>query len=127
MAYASKEQKVMIVAGLKEVMPKGWKYSVAINHHTSFVLTISKAPVDLIKIAKDKGYHAMDNHVQLNAQCLGKHFVGTEVADVFAKIQKVMFSANYHDNSDSMTDYFDVAYYVDVNLGKWNKGFEVQA
>jgi len=24
-----------------------------------------------------------------------------------------------------MTDYFDTAYYVDVNIGKWNKQYKV--
>jgi hypothetical protein len=28
-----------------------------------------------------------------------------------------------HDNSDIMTDYFDVGWYVDVNIGLWNKPY----
>jgi hypothetical protein len=28
-----------------------------------------------------------------------------------------------YDNSDSMTDYFDVGHYVDLNIGKWDKPF----
>ena len=26
-----------------------------------------------------------------------------------------------HDNSDPMTDYFDVGWYISVNLGRWDK------
>jgi hypothetical protein len=36
-----------------------------------------------------------------------------------------MYSADYYDRSDAMTDYFDTAYYVDVNIGKWNKQYKV--
>jgi hypothetical protein len=32
-----------------------------------------------------------------------------------------------HDNSDSQTDYFDVGWYVDVKVGKWNKPYIVEA
>lgn len=127
MAYASKERKATIAAGLKEVMPKDWKYSLAIRHHSTFVLTIAKAPVDLVKLATANGYRAYDNHVQLGGHNVARHFEGTEVAEVFNKIQKVMYSADYHDRSDAMIDLHDTAYYVDMNLGRWDKGFEVQA
>ena len=30
---------------------------------------------------------------------------------------------DYYNNSDSMTDYFDIAYYTDINIGKWNKPY----
>jgi hypothetical protein len=31
----------------------------------------------------------------------------------------------WYDNSDSMIDYFDIAYYVDINVGNWNKEYQV--
>lgn len=34
-------------------------------------------------------------------------------------------NADNWDNSDSQTDYFDVNYYLDINIGKWNKDFQV--
>lgn len=34
-------------------------------------------------------------------------------------------NADNWDNSDSMTDYFDVNYYLDINIGKWNVPFQV--
>ena len=38
----------------------------------------------------------------------------------------IMFEGN-HDNSDIMTDYFDVGWYIDVNIGKWDKPYEFVA
>ena len=32
-----------------------------------------------------------------------------------------------HDNSDIQTDYFDVGWYIDVNIGKWNKPYTVES
>jgi hypothetical protein len=34
-------------------------------------------------------------------------------------------NADNWDNSDSMTDYFDVNYYLHINIGKWNKPYEI--
>ena len=30
-----------------------------------------------------------------------------------------------HNNSDISTDYFDVGWYIDINIGKWDKPYEV--
>lgn len=48
MAYVSKEKKQKIAAALKTVMPKGWRWSLAINHGSTLILTIASAPVDLM-------------------------------------------------------------------------------
>jgi phenolic acid decarboxylase len=44
MAYVNQEKKAKI---LKKVMPKGWKYSLAVRNHSTIVCTIKSAPVDL--------------------------------------------------------------------------------
>ena len=31
-----------------------------------------------------------------------------------------------HDNSDIMTDYFDVGWYISVNIGRWDKPYIVR-
>jgi hypothetical protein len=123
MSYIDQEGKAKIAAALKEFMPKDWKYSLAIRDHSQIVLTIQQAPVDLIKLAVQTGYHSLDKHVQLGPQRLDSDFKDTEVAELFAKIKKALYGADYFDHSDSMTDYFHCAYYVAVNLGKWNKAF----
>ena len=52
------------------------------------------------------------------------HFDGKAkkfLTEAFAALK----SAGWYDRSDAMTDYFDTAYYVDVNVGKWNKPYIV--
>jgi hypothetical protein len=34
-------------------------------------------------------------------------------------------SVSNHDNSDIMTDYFDVGWYLNINVGGWNKPYTV--
>jgi len=29
----------------------------------------------------------------------------------------------WYDRSDIQTDYFDIAYYIDINVGQWNKDY----
>jgi hypothetical protein len=38
-----------------------------------------------------------------------------------------MKSAGWYDNSDAQIDYFDTAYYYDVNIGNWKKPYKVEA
>jgi hypothetical protein len=37
-----------------------------------------------------------------------------------------MNDGNY-DNSDIQSDYFSVGWYIDVNVGKWDKPYTVEA
>jgi len=44
------------------------------------------------------------------------------VLQTMRAIIKALNLDNY-DRSDSMTDYFDVGHYVNINIGRWNKPF----
>jgi hypothetical protein len=35
--------------------------------------------------------------------------------------------AGNYNNSDIMTDYFDVGWYIEINVGKWNKEYNLTA
>jgi hypothetical protein len=152
MAHMNQEKKARIAAALKLVIPKGWKYSLAVRNHSTIVLTISSAPVDILAeltgslmngYAKNlfrnlwavsqrvcaahnglKLQHERE-HVNLNVYYLDKAFDG-ELLATFKAINKALNLDN-HDRSDSMTDYFDVGHYVEINVGAWNKAFAVRA
>ena len=49
------------------------------------------------------------------------HYDGTALA-FLSEVIPAMGIGN-HDRSDSQTDYFDVGWYVHVNIGKWDKPF----
>lgn len=43
---------------------------------------------------------------------------------LFEKIVSIMKGEDWYDDSDPQTDYFNTAYYIDLNIGKWNKPYE---
>jgi hypothetical protein len=49
---------------------------------------------------------------------------GGKAQEIFTKIYSIVMEGN-HDNSDAMTDYFDVGWYVDLEIGEWDKGYKV--
>ena len=51
------------------------------------------------------------------------HFTGKSL-EFLNKLVPLMMVGN-HDNSDIMTDYFDVGWYIDINIGRWNKPYQL--
>lgn len=132
MAYMDQTRKARIAAELKNVMPQGWKYSLGVQNHSTIVLTIQSAPVDLIaaikarsaQVAMQRGNEDYARDIvdaQLNEFHLDMQFEG-ELLATFERIKDALNVGN-HDRSDIMTDYFDVGWYVQINVGKWNKPF----
>lgn len=112
MAYMSQEKKAKIAVALKAIMPKDWKYSLAVRHHSTIVMTIKSAPVALIE----------GTHCDVNIYYLDRQFEGNTLA-LFEKIKSALNIDNF-DESDSMSDYFHVGHYVDLNIGRWDKAFK---
>ena len=40
-----------------------------------------------------------------------------------SELLKAMKGTKWYNKSDAMVDYFDIAYYMDINIGKWNKPY----
>lgn len=111
MAYVSKEKKQKIAAALKNVVPSDWKYTLRVFHHSKIIMTIRKAPIDLVELN--------GGHRSVNPYRVGDSFDG-EVKETFKKIVDALNTDNY-DNSDSQSDYFDVGHYVGIQLGEYDK------
>lgn len=124
MAYMNKEKKAKIVEAVKAVLPKGWKATFAIRHYSTIVCTIRSAPLDL----KDAFHRARDDwdFLTINTYHAEKQCKNKDIADKLEKIIAALNLDNY-DNSDIMTDYFDVGHYVDLKFGSWDKPFKNSA
>lgn len=124
MAYVNQDKKAKIAAALKKVVPAGWKYSLAVRHHSTIVMTISAAPFDLIKAFKASDYFNPETatSIEVNPYHYRSHIADECVADVIEAIMDALNTDN-HDRSDLQTDYFDVGHYVDLHIGRWNKPF----
>jgi hypothetical protein len=121
MAYMDQKRKAEIAAALKKVVPKDWKYSLAVRHHSTIVMTIRTAPVERIalNLRKEKN----PDYIKINEYYPEKEFDG-RILPIFQNIKDAMMKGN-HNNSDIMTDYFDVGWYIDIQVGEWNKPFKV--
>jgi hypothetical protein len=121
MAYMNQEKKAKIAATLKPILKKyGIKGSLSVRNHTSIVLTITSGKVDFYK---DYGADTKFG-IQVNPYWYQDHFTGLS-KQALSEIIPAMYSADYYDNSDAQVDYFDTAYYISVNIGKWNKQYQV--
>lgn len=124
MAYMSQEDKAKIAAALKKVMPAHVKYTLSVRHNSTICMTIKSAAVDFIgNAAKFSQYVKADQgHCDANHYHLENSFDG-EALEILQAANEALHSADFYDHSDSQTDYFNCAYYVDIKIGKYNKPF----
>lgn len=135
MAYMNQERKAKIAARLKTVVPKGWKYSLAVDNHSTIVMTVKSAPVDIItevnRVQAEAYAHLpygspkVKDHFSVNKYYIDKSFDVTlpVIAAILDALNLVGESGANHDKSDIQTDYFDVGWYVTLQFGKWNQPF----
>lgn len=134
MAYMDQQTKARIAAELKKVMPSGWKYSLSVQHHSKIMMTITAAPVDIIgelnAVRQEKAqrfgqdFHPIaDGHAEIS-YCADTAFPdGSKIYPVIEQAIQALKSADWFDRSDSMTDYFHSAYYIGLQIGRWDKPF----
>jgi hypothetical protein len=123
MAYMSQENKALLAVEIAKVMPTGWKYSLKVRHHSTLVLTIRQADVDLIKenMVSQTRDGGKIPYISLNEHNLQGHYSG-KLLKIFESIKGAMMVGN-HDRSDIQSDYFDVGWYVDINIGNYESPF----
>jgi hypothetical protein len=122
MAYMNQDKKKVIAAKLKPVLKKyGVKGTLSVRNHMSIVLNVKSGKVDFFNDYGDVE-DAKKFGIQVNPYWFHDHFTGKSkefLADAFDALK----SAGYYNNSDASIDYFDTAYYYDINIGKWNKPY----
>jgi hypothetical protein len=125
MAYMNQERKAELAKGVAAAIPQGWKYTLAVRDHSTLVLTIRQADVDLIGenlvvrarlAAEGRPEHRGVNNHHLNGEYEGN------LLKVFQSVRDAMMVGNY-DRSEVQADYFDVGWYVDINVGDWKSPF----
>jgi hypothetical protein len=134
MAYMNQEKKAIINAALDKVLKaRGFKYSLRVDNHMSIVCTIQSGPVEFIGNFKDKNGDKFVNlparelnNLQVNLYWLEDHFSG-QTLEILKECSQALRAAGYYDRSDAMTDYFDTAYYMHLNIGAWDKPYKITA
>jgi hypothetical protein len=141
MAYFNQERKAEKSPAIKAILKKyGVKGSLAVRNRSTFVLNIKSGSIDFIEnfIATDTNvmhgrkmsqeqieYIRKNQSLDVNVYWYKEHFSGKALS--FLKEVITTMNGGNHDNSDAQVDYFDVGWYVDVNIGSWNKPYTLEA
>ena len=138
MAYMSQEKKVKIAPKIKAILAKyKVKGSLAVRNHMTLCLNLKSGSIDFIansnKVCSNNHYQvasgfkpSTSGYDQVNPYHFKDHYDGKALA-FMQEVFHAMKGADWYDNSDAQTDYFDTAYYVDVNIGSWNKNYILTA
>jgi hypothetical protein len=125
MAYMDQERKAIIGAALKlATAGTGLKYSLSVQNHSCIVMTMKSGPIDFISDYNQVGARSKPatNYLYINKYFFQEHFTpGVQV--VIRKIVDAMHSAGHYDRSDIQSDYFDHAYYIEIQVGAWDKPY----
>ena len=133
----NQERKQKIAQTLKPILAKyKVKGSLSVRNHMSIVLTLKSGAIDFIgnsnKVCGNDHYQVArgfkpttSGYDQVNPYWFQDHYDGKAKA-FLTEAFKALKSADWYDESDAMIDYFNIAYYVDINIGKWNAPYIVQ-
>lgn len=137
MAYITKDQVKDKTDKIKSIVKKyGCKVSVSGSNSSTITVRFTEGVIDFwqnyvdtmenngrvfdkehIEWAKSKG------NLKINHYWLDRHYSG-EVLKMLNEVLVVLKEGHY-DNSDAMTDYFNCAWYMDIQVGRWDKPYKL--
>lgn len=131
MAYFNQDQKKVMAPKIKAICAKyGVKGRLAIQNHSTVVLNIPAGKLDFIGNANancqkgvDRQDHVYKGSIDVNVYYVDSHFDGD--CQAFLNEILVVLNEGNHDRSDIQSDYFDVGWYVSIQVGKWNKPYQM--
>jgi len=113
MAYVSQEMKKSLSPAIKAVLKKyNMKGTIAVYNHSALVVNLKE------------GLISFEKQGQVNTYWVEKNYEGV-AADFLSKLVAAMKGPKFFDNSDIMTDYFDVSHYININIGSWKSTYKV--
>ena len=133
MAYMNQEKKRYLAPGIKKVLKKyGLRGSIGVRHYSGIVVNIWEGPIDFINNWKPNTVSAernatVQNYIQVNEHWLDENYTG--IAQKCLKELSLAMNGckeiQNHDKSDLYTDYFDIGWYTYINVGQWDKHYQL--
>jgi hypothetical protein len=130
MAYVSKEDKATLTPAIKAILKKyGMKGTISVKHYSTLVVKLKSGPIDFKKQLTDIGYNnhrkwydteaemteAFCSH-DVNEHWIDRTFKGIG-CEFLTELKAAMEGANFFNEDDSMTDYFNRSHYIDIMIG----------
>jgi hypothetical protein len=134
MAYIDQTKKQSLAPGIKAVLKKyGMKGTLGIRHHSTLVVNVSQGPLDIISNMYEIALTRPDSHyarekapkptqLQVNEHWIEENYSG-KAREFLRELKAAMKGPDWRDNSDIQTDHFDISWYLDINIGQWNRPF----
>ena len=134
MAYMNQERKATIAKAVNPILAKyGMKGSLSVRNHSTIVLTLASGSIDFIGDLNDERFLLQrtseeidklrkDYILDVNPYWYHEHYTGTALS-FLSEVIPALKSADWYDRSDGMADYFDIAYFFDIHVGKWGKPY----
>ena len=131
----SQERKSEIAPKVKSILKKfGIKGSLSVRNHSTLSLTLKSGKIDFIansnRVCGNDFYQVAkgfkpntSNYDSINPYWFHEHYDGDAKA-FLTEVMEAMNGGNW-DKSDIQSDYFNVGWYVEVQIGKWNKPYIV--
>jgi len=122
-------------AELKEKFP-GYTFSVTTQHGLEIIVSLMSAPespfanLETVNAHTHEGKYAQLNHYHIEQNQDGdwmsnEYYLTEEAAEMFKAVSEIGNRENW-DKSDIQTDYFNVNYYFNLAVGKWDKLFVIK-
>lgn len=114
MAYVNNETKQKIQAALKPVFKKyGIKATVAKgSYNSSLVVNVSAGDIDF-----------GTDYQQVNIYWIDDNHTGKAKDFLNEVLREIKRAGEWYDESDSQIDYFNTAFYISINIGRWDKPY----
>ena len=137
LAYISQTEKKELAPAIKKVLKAyGMKGTLSINHYSTLAVNLKKGSLDLIGAAQKKNNIYSERHgrpvtnigsyYQANAYSVETAYdqIDSKIGQFYKDLVKAMKGTKWFDKSDLMTDYHHIAYYLNINVGKWDRPYE---
>ena len=131
MAHMNQEKKKQLAPGIKKVLKKyGLKGSIGVNHYSGLIVNIKSGGIDFInnwkpnKVKAEEGKEVQD-YIQVNEHWIEENYTG-EAQKCLQELKLAMNGCEEiqnFDESDIMTDYFHIGWYIYINVGQWDKPY----
>jgi hypothetical protein len=133
MAYVSPEFKAKLAPAVKAICKKyGVQGSLSVRHRSALVLTVKSGSIDFIASfnrvcamrAQSADARMARDNLSVNTHWFQEHFDGAALA-FLQEVIPALKGPDYFDHSDMQSDYFHVSHYFDVNIGRWDRPYQL--
>ncbi len=138
MAHMSQERKAQLSPAIKaHCKAYGVKATIAVRNHSTLVVNIKSGKLDLCVNSFEACHEQYSRKypdstpqtladykaIQVNQYRCHEHFTGA-CRDFIVELVRLMNIGN-HNRNDIQNDYYDVGWYVSVNIGRWSTPYVV--